>query len=297
MVKVEINGESYYYDGLLIDNVNLLKEAVKKKWDGVIYVGGYEGDGKSILAEQLAFLFDSTYNITRCVFTPEQFMEAVDNAEPFQAIVYDEAQDAFESTNRDSLAKAVKSKMTRIRKKQLFILIVAPDFWRINKYLFIHRSRAFLRVYADGLERGYFAFYNRDRKHRLYIEGKRTEKLVVPPNFVGRFTNWRVLNDAEYESKKDEATETVGKEQSKPQVDRRLQLAYGIKIINWLVKNNWLKAGGLQAVQSAMGISKAGLYNIRKNFDSNINYRQDIEEDEVGSMSMLLTSNLDEDDE
>lgn len=208
-MKVEINGKEYYFDKLLYDNIMLIVQAVKKNWDGVLYTGGYEGDGKSEFTEQLAFLVDNTYCLERCVFTPAQFIEAVNNAKPGEAIVYDEAQDAFESTAKDKSARLVKSLMTRIRKKNLYIFIVAPDFWRINKYMFIHRSRAFIRVYANGLERGYFEYYNRTKKHELMIRGKKNEHLCVPPNFRGRFTHWRVLDVDAYDAKKEEATQQL----------------------------------------------------------------------------------------
>lgn len=211
MVKYEINGKEYYFDGYLLQNMLLIKQAVEKKWDGVLYIGGYEGDGKSEFAGQLALLVDPTYCLDRCVFNAEQFEEAVENAEPYQAIVYDEAQDVFESTNRDKTAQEIKSLMTRIRKKQLYLIIVAPDFWRINKYMFIHRSRAFIRVYSTGLERGYFEYYNREKKHRLKIEGQRYEKLCVAPNFRGRYTHWFPLDQEAYEEKKDKATSEIGK--------------------------------------------------------------------------------------
>jgi len=213
-MKVTINDKEYYFDKLLYDNIMLIMEAVKKNWDGVIYVGGYEGDGKSVFAEQLAYLVDKTYCLDRCVFTPAQFIEAVNNASPGQAVVYDEAQDAFESTAKDKSARLVKSLMTRIRKKNLYIFIVAPDFWRINKYMFIHRSRAFIRVYASGLDRGYFEYYNRTKKHELMIRGKKNEHLCVPPNFRGRFTKWRVLNEEEYDDKKEEATQQLDEKEN-----------------------------------------------------------------------------------
>lgn len=225
MVKIEINGVERYYDGYLKDNLDIIKQAVVLKWDGVLFVSGYEGDGKSVLAAQVALYFDPTYELARCVFTPQQFMDAVDHATPGQAIVYDEAQDAFESTNRDEQSRAIKSKMTRIRKKGLFIIIVAPDFWRINKYLFIHRSRCFIRVYAEGLTRGFFEFYNREKKHQLYIEGKRHEKILVQANFRGRFTKWFPLDEDDYDHKKDAATHNVGKPTSQGQHLRDLAAA------------------------------------------------------------------------
>jgi len=214
-MKITVNGKERYIDGYLLSSINILKEAVAKKWDGVIYVGGYEGDGKSEWAGQFAVIVDPSYCLDRCVFTPEQFVKAVDDAEVGQCIVYDEAQDVFESTNRDKTAQMIKSKMTRIRKKRLFIVIVAPDFWRINKYMFIHRSRAFIRVYANGLERGYFEYYNREKKHELMIRGKRNEHLCVPPSFRGRFTHWFPLDEEEYDTKKEAATRLVGKKESK----------------------------------------------------------------------------------
>lgn len=252
MTKVPINGQEYYFDGYLVQNLDLLKKRVEKDWDGLIYIGGYEGDGKSEFTSQMAYYLDPTYNIDRCVFTPRQFLDAVDKATQYQAIVYDEAQDVMDSNSyRDPIARLVKSKLTRIRKKNLFIFVVAPDYWRINKYLFIHRSLAFARVYSDGLERGYFAFYNRERKHELYIKGKREENMnVVDPNFRGRFTHWFPLDKEQYEAKKDAAEQEALEARNKEEKNQQQPLSADEKlkaqatILKWLSVNNWLKKGG-----------------------------------------------------
>lgn len=279
MVKFEVDGKKYTIDGWLKSNMDNVYRAVEKKWDGVMFIGGYEGDGKSVLAGQIAFYLDHAYNLDRCVFTPQQFMEAVDKAKPFECIVYDEAQDAFESTRKDSMTKAIKSKMTRIRKKQLFIIIVAPDFWRINKYIFIHRSRCFLRVYSDGLERGFFSFYNRKRKHQLMILGKRTESLaVVKPNFKARFTKWFPLDEEAYELKKDKATEQVNiigrpVNQDLPQNMGDLKMHTRKKIVffaNMLWHAKWVEAKGRKRVRYVdmvcdfLGISRKTYNNYLK---------------------------------
>lgn len=215
MVKVDINGTERYYDGYLVNNLELIKQAVALKWDGLFYVGGYEGDGKTEFTIQCAYFVDRTFCLDRCVFTPAQFIEAVNKAEPHQAIVYDESQDVLESTAKDKTAREIKSLLTRIRKKQLYIFMVAPDFWRINKYMFVHRARAFIRVYSNGLERGYFEYYNRTKKHELLIRGKRNEQLCIPPNFRGRYTHWFGLNEEEYDAKKEAATQEIGKQADK----------------------------------------------------------------------------------
>lgn len=220
MVMVTINGKEHYFDGYLEQNNKDIEKLVDLEWDGIIYVGGYEGDGKSAWASQEAYRLDPTYNLKRCVFTPQQFIDAVDTAQKKQAIVYDEAQEVFESSNRDTMSLTIKMLMTRIRKKQLYIIIVAPDFWRINKYLFIHRSRAFVRVYSNGFERGFFAFYNREKKHELYVRGKKDEKLCVPPNFVGRFTKWWPFDKEEYEDLKDKSIREVTAQAKNKQADK-----------------------------------------------------------------------------
>ena len=237
MVMIDINGTERYYDGYLVQNLEIYKEAVAKNWDGVFYVGGYEGDAKSTFTEQLAVYVDRTYNITRCCFTPTQFLKAIEEADEGEAIVLDEGQDVFESTARDKTARLVKSVMTRIRKKKLYIFIIAPDFWRINKYLFIHRSRAFIRVYANGLERGFFELYNREKKHKLMVMGKRNEVLCVPPNFRGRFTHWFVLDRKEYENKKDKAATQMINDFGKKQDDKYDEVRVRILEADFITNN------------------------------------------------------------
>jgi len=258
MVMVNINGVERYYDGYLKQNLEALQQFVAMNWDGVVYFGGYEGDGKSTLALQCAAFVDKSFTVDRVVFTPEQFLAAVESASPGQCIVYDEAQDAFDSGNRDQTAKLLKMKLTRIRKKRLYIFIVAADFWRINKYLFIHRSRAFIRVYADGLERGRFAFYNREKKHELYIKGKKEENLkVISPNFIGRYTSWKPIDEEAYERKKDEATAAIGKDE--PEIDEKLlkveQIKAEIKLLEFLKRNRFLKDGAITAAMERSGVS------------------------------------------
>ncbi len=211
MVKVKINDKEYYFDGLYAKNLEDMKAAIAKNWDGVAYFCGYEGDGKTTMAAQTCYYMDSSFNLDRCVFTPEQFINAVNNAKKGQAIQFDEAHAAFDAKSwRDSAQRALVSMMTRIRKLNLFIVIVAPTFFDISKYIIIHRSRFMVHISARGLERGYWALYNRAKKHQLFVLGKKTENMyAVRPNCYGRFTNWNPLNEKDYEAKKDEAEQEL----------------------------------------------------------------------------------------
>ena len=201
---IKYGNENKYMDGYYKDNLDLLNEAVDKNWDGVLYICGYEGDGKTTMGEQTAYYLDPTFCMDRCCFTPTQFKEACISATKKQCVMFDESFLAFNNKNwQDKTTKQIISLLTMIRKKQLFIIIIAPTFFDIQKYIAIHRSRALIQVYANGLTRGYFKFWNRERKHALYIKGKQYENYgCVVPNFRGRFTDWHCLDEKEYDKKK-----------------------------------------------------------------------------------------------
>jgi hypothetical protein len=250
MVKVRIKNDEVYYDGYLAENLTHLKDMVRMKWDGLGYICGYEGDGKSTLADQVAYFLDHSYCLDRCVFTPEQFIKAVNDAKPFQAIVFDEAHQAFSTANRfDKVNRIILSKLTMIRKKQLFMIIVAPTFFNIQKYLVIHRSRFMIHVYAEAKVRGNFRFFNRETKHKLYIKGKGYDNMYAEqPNFIGRFTKFFHLDEEAYEAKKDEASLVWEKKQSqrKEIVSQRLLTLVQDKLLIWLTEKHLLKQGGLK---------------------------------------------------
>lgn len=196
-----------YIDGILQKNLDRLKEAVSDDWDGVIIVDGVEGAGKSTLAQQIGFYCDPTLTLDRVVFSSEPFKKAIDKAEKKQAIVYDEAYGALASKKTMSqMTHAIINKLTRIRKKNLFLIIVLPTFFDMTKYVSLWRSRCLIHVVAEGFDRGYFKFYNYHKKKDLYVKGKKFyDYKCVFPNFSGRFTNFYPCGKEEYLKKKDEA--------------------------------------------------------------------------------------------
>lgn len=256
-MKFDFGDKQIYIDGYLKNNLDLLKEAVSKKWDGLFYVCGYEGDGKTMLSAQALSYLDPSFDINRCCFTPEQFAKAVEEAKPQQAVLFDEAYLTFTNMSfHKEATKQIISLLTMIRKKQLFICIVAPTFFDINKYLVIHRSRFVLRVYADGLERGFFLFYNRTRKHELYIRGKREHNFnVVKANFHGRFTKAFPVDEEAYEKKKDAAItllqDALKGNPIKTAEQRKTEIKKGMYgLMNWLKRNNWITTECLKAAST-----------------------------------------------
>jgi len=206
MVKVfQGTKHEYYMDGYLQTNLDTAKKVIKKDWDMLFVVDGSEGSGKSVLAMQMAYYCDPTLTLSRIVFTPTIFRKAIVEAKPYQAIVYDEAYTGLSSRATMSLInRTLISMLAEIRQKNLFVWVVMPCFFDLDKYAALWRSRALIHVYTgDNFERGFFCFYNYDRKKALYMLGKKFYSYYKPSaNFIGKFTNEFVVNESEYRLKK-----------------------------------------------------------------------------------------------
>jgi hypothetical protein len=205
VILFENTKDQYSMDGYLHKNLTTAKIVVKKDWDMLFVVDGIEGGGKSVLAQQMAKYFDYDFNIDKVVFTPTNFEEVVKAANKYSCIVYDEAFAGLSS--RAAMSKVNKSlvkMLTEIRQKNLFIIIVLPTFFDLDKYVALWRSRALIHIYKGrGFKRGFFSFYSYDKKKQLYVNGKKYYNYSKPsPNFVGRFRNHYTVDKDEYKKKK-----------------------------------------------------------------------------------------------
>ena len=269
MVKVKINNDEFYLDGYYKENMDLLNQRVQKNWDGIGYFCGYEGDGKTTFVSQTCYYLDPTFKIDRVVFTGESFIKAAIEAKPFQAIMYDESYYSFNNKNMwNETTKKIISLLTQIRKKKLFIMIISPTFFDIQKYIAIHRSMFMVQVHAEGLERGFFKFYNRENKHQLYIKGRKDHDMfVVKPNFFGRFTSFNPIDQEAYEAKKDAALKEL-EEKSKPKENEltdaefdKIKVKNQSELIAWLRRNRWLKTGAMGALSTYFNVNRRTVFS------------------------------------
>jgi hypothetical protein len=199
-----------YLDGYLKNVLEDLQSYVDKDWDGIGIIFGDEGDGKSSAAMMWAYCLDSTLTLERIVFTPEQFEEAVDQSKPNQAIIWDEA-DEITAHWASTMITTLKRRMKTMRDKNLKVFLVTPTIFDIkDKYFAIGRTRFAIHVYAEGFERGYFRFFNKTRKKKLYLMGRKEWDLrASKPNFIGRFTkipSGFPIDYDEYKNKKQTST-------------------------------------------------------------------------------------------
>lgn len=207
MVKIinKATGINYYMDGFLEQNLKRAKEVVKEDWDMIFVVDGMEGAGKSVLAQQMAYYCDPTLHLSRITFSPDSFKKAIDEAKQHQAVIYDEGYAGLSSkSSMSAINKAIVQRLTIIRERNLFIFIVLPSFFDLDKYVAIWRSRALINVYSGkGFVRGFFSFYNYEKKKQLYIKGKKFYNYKMErPNFRGRFLNGYIADETKYRAKK-----------------------------------------------------------------------------------------------
>lgn len=213
---------SYYLDPRLKKSLDGIKlDLEKKDKDSFIAVDGNEGSGKSTLALQAAKYVDPTFNLSRVVFDADTFREAILKAKKGQAVVFDEAFTGLSSrASLSGVNRTLVSLMMQIRQKNLFVIMVLPTFFLLDKYVALFRSRALIHVYECKGKRGYFKVFNQKKKKLLYLLGKATysysgAKWKISTRFKGRFYGVFALGDKEmdkrYRKKKLKALEITEK--------------------------------------------------------------------------------------
>lgn len=208
-----------YFDGYIKSNLDIGLEQLKNDFDQVWFVDGAEGAGKSDLMSQLAYYVNKPETrhtlINRICTSADEFDKAILKAEPFEAVVLDEAYGAMSSTgSMGKINKVLQTRFTEIRSKNLFIFIGAPSFMDIMRYFAIWRSKCLLHVYlGKNRSRGFCAFYGDKKKRKLYILGKKAfyNYSVVSPDFTFRFIKQmhKVIDKEKYDEKK-RAIQSIG---------------------------------------------------------------------------------------
>lgn len=148
----------------------IIPDLHKKDKDSIIAIDGKEGSGKSTLGMQWCKYIDPTFNLERVVFTPEEFREAVHKAKKGEAIMFDEAFTGFSSRAALSgVNRTLISLMMQIRQKNLFIVIILPTVFLLDKYISLFRTRVLVHVYENKGRRGFFRVYSSKKKRQLIM--------------------------------------------------------------------------------------------------------------------------------
>lgn len=217
------NEIEFSMDGFLRDNLNVARDIIRKDHDFLFLVDGTEGAGKSVLTMQLAKYCDPTFDIDRVCFTAKEFTQAILKAEKYQSVVFDEAFRGLSSrASMTQLNRTIVSMLAEIRQKNLFVFIVMPTFFDLDKNVALWRSRALIHVYmGKNFQRGFFSFFNRSKKTELYVHGKKYYSYSKPKaNFYGRFANTYPIDEKEYRKRKYESLKGYTNEEEEKEAEK-----------------------------------------------------------------------------
>lgn len=232
--SIEYAGEEQTYDLIVPDYHNFILA------NGIVT----HNSGKTTLSQAAMYYLDPTICLDRIVFDGQDLMKQIDIAEKGQGIIFDEAVMSLASQDfATDLQKALIKKFTLIRSKNLYIMLIIPNFFLMRKWFSIDRTKFMLYTYSpDGISRGYFRFFSWNRKKELYLKGFKFMNVnAVAPNFRGRFTDTEgfFIDPDAYEAKKQAAikrlTDTDKSDKTK------LQESYQDKVLKLNIDNKQWK--------------------------------------------------------
>jgi len=273
MVMFEDEKHKYPIDGYLKDNLNTMNEVVHDDDDFVLLLDGRERAGKSVFAQQIAYYLDRDFKLNNIVFTVDDFLDKVRNSEPYSCIVWDEA---FRGLNKRQAISRVNKKVVQtlmeVGQKNLFIIIVLPTFFELDKYAVLHRAKGLIHVHRDTLRsdkrllRGFFKFYSYKKMKEMYFHGRFEYKYCRQCDYFGRFPHYYTVDQEEYRNKKTYVFENEDHEQEdkymlKIKEDRNI-------VIKLLKRDTKLNAAQLMRYifefDDKFTIKRAQMYNITK---------------------------------
>lgn len=223
-----------YLDGWLIKKLDNVKRIIKKGWDCVILVDGIEGVGKSTLGQSIGWYINHKKLETKNI--SENSQDAITKLEKLpnkSVLIIDEGSLLFSS--KDAMTKEQKNiiKILQvIRQKNMCLIIVAPSFFDLNKYIAVERSRFLLHCYTDKeLNRGRFSYFGEKKKRRLYQMGKKNFNSYAKPkaDFLGRFGDYDFFGQEYKDMKVKNLMETFKQKKQEPHLDKVVKIVGYIK--------------------------------------------------------------------
>jgi len=226
---------------LLKKQMDYLIRNVIDDWDFTLLICG-EGEvriGKSTLAQQLSTYW--TWSMLHLhkkklphsvkenmVFTGQDLIakgNKLGRNSPYSTLIFDEAGADLEGTKTmKQTTQAVRDYLRECGQYNMLNILVLPEFFDLPKGVALSRSIAMINVYwlpdENGkFERGFFKFYNKPDKKKLYLFGKKDlDYNAHQETFYGQFPRFYTYDEKEYKTTKIEALknrEQIGKNQRK----------------------------------------------------------------------------------
>lgn len=199
----------------------MMKSMVYHDRDLILLIAGRTGTGKSVVAMQTCKLLDPTFDISRIVYKGQDFINLANSLPKYSAIMLDESRESLATEKAfDERSKKMLDYLNEVRHRNLYIVMLMPDFWEFRTHLATQRSHAFVHVYelenpnwnpddkrSDPMMRGYAEFYDFELKRTLYYYNKKSRSYKgIKPSFHFDFSNTYVVDEKAYRALKDHTT-------------------------------------------------------------------------------------------
>lgn len=222
-------------------------------------ISGPEGEGKSVMAWDLAQTVDSDFDVEeQTIFSINEVKGKLRRLKKYKALILDEGLEIFYKRNWNSKEqkKAIKT-ISTIRQRNLFLIYCAPRFSDLDEQLRNWRIRLWVRMTSRG--RGLVYSYDKRKlvgdpwyleSHKLRL--KRTYKGVIQCNPMPKPVDkiYRRIKDEAFEKAQEDGENSLSlNEQKVGAVDRLLS------------ESGWSTTKCFDII----GIPKSTYYSIKKN--------------------------------
>lgn len=232
--KHKPEGVSFYVDDKLLKQLDKIKKRVQERDEDYFWaVDGEEGSGKSTFVMQLAKYVDPSFDLSRVVFTANDLQRVIVGASKGQAVVFDEAFRGLSSRAAlGEMNRMLVQLMMECRQRNLFVFVVLPTFFLLDRYVALWRAKGLFHVYRRKDQRGFWMYFNKKKKKMLYLMGHKTMSYGKPrTEFRGRFFNQYVVDEEEYREMKSKAFKSSIKKLKSEELlqQRNILLFYAVR--------------------------------------------------------------------
>lgn len=189
------------FENRLAINLDLLKIRIYKKGKAsLMIIDGYQGEGKSTLAIQVAEYYqqkDLDFQHQLAIGGKDfqtKFEQCIEKG--YQVIIYDEAGDFDKYSTYTDFNKTMSQFFRMFRTYKIFVILVLPNYNDLDPRLFKNGvPRLLLHCHNKTETRGHFKAYGLWRMEHLRLKLKMFANKILPqeiyktvrPNFKGQF--------------------------------------------------------------------------------------------------------------